>query len=78
MNIKNDFHQLIDGINDEQLLEAYYKLIQRLVANQSGELWSRLNDAEQQDLLLAYDESFDTAHLLSHELVKKQHEKWLK
>lgn len=78
MNVKNDFHHLIDEINDEQLLEAYYKLIQRLSSNKPGELWNRLTKDQQQDLLLAYDESFDTANLISHDIVKQQHEQWLK
>ena len=38
----------------------------------------KLTDPEKEELMLAYDESFDEANLISHELVKKQHEKWLK
>jgi hypothetical protein len=41
-------------------------------------LWSALSEAEKQELLLAYDESFDEKNLLSHEQVKQQHGKWLK
>lgn len=78
MKIKDDFHHLIDEINDEQLLQAYYKLIQTLKGNQPGKLLNKLSDLEKEELILAYDESFDEANLVSHELVKKQHEKWLK
>jgi hypothetical protein len=78
MNVKDNFHHLIDEINDDKLLQAYYNLIQQLRENQSGKLWNRLNKTEQRELLLAYDESFEPANLLSHELVKKQHEQWLK
>lgn len=78
MNIKDNFHHLIDEIDDEQLLEDYYKLVQRLQENQSDKLWNSLNENQQGELLLAYDESFDKANLISHELVKKQHEQWLK
>jgi hypothetical protein len=78
MNIKDNFHHLIDEIDDEQLLEEYYKLVQRLQDNQSGKLWNSLNENQQGELLLAYDESFDKNNLISHEHVKKQHEQWLK
>ena len=78
MKIKDDFHHLIDEINDEKLLQEYYNLIQRLSDNQSGQLWNMLTNEQKEELLLAYDESFDPANLVSHEDVKMQHEKWLK
>ncbi|WEA00167.1 hypothetical protein [Mucilaginibacter sp. SJ] len=78
MNIKENFHHLIDTIDDEQLLKSYYQLIQQLNANQTGHLWNNLNEAEKQELLIAYNESFDNTNLLSHEQVKHMHEKWLK
>lgn len=78
MNIKEDFHHLIDAIDDEQLLKSYYQLIQQLNANQTGHLWDNLNEAEKQELLTAYDESFEDTNHLSHEQVKLTHEKWLK
>lgn len=78
MNIKEDFHHLIDTIDDEQLLKDYYQLIQRLNTDQTGNLWNNLSETEKQELLSAYDESFDENNLISHEQVKQQHEKWLK
>jgi len=78
MKIKDDFHHLIDAIEDEQLLKSYYQLIQSINSSSGGKLWGALNESEKQELLLAYDESFDEKNLLSHEQVKQQHEKWLK
>jgi hypothetical protein len=78
MNIKEDFHHLIDTIEDEQLLIGYYQLVKQLSDNQNGQLWNSLSGEQKQELLIAYDESFDPANLISHEEVKKQHEKWLK
>ncbi|HMG10490.1 MAG TPA: hypothetical protein VK609_18390 [Mucilaginibacter sp.] len=78
MNIKDNFHHLIDTIDNEQLLKGYYELIKQLDINQSGNLWNNLNENERQELIIAYDESFDNKNLLSHEEVKKQHGKWLK
>jgi len=78
MKIKDDFHHLIDTIEDEQLLKSYYQLIQKINNHSDGNLWAALNEEEKKELLVAYDESFDENNLLSHEQVKLQHEKWLK
>lgn len=77
MRTKDDFHKLIDKIEDEEVLKGYFKLIQRLNDNQTGELWNTLNAEEKEELLLSYEESFNTDNLVSHEDVKKQHDKWL-
>lgn len=76
MKIKDDFHHLIDTIEDEQLLKSYYQLLKN--NNAEGHLWNALSEEQKKELLLAYDESFDEANLISHEEVKIQHEKWLK
>ena len=78
MKTKEDFHKLIDKIQDEEVLKGYFRLIQRLNSNQSGELWNALSKDEKAELLLSYEESLDPANLISHEQVKKQHGKWLK
>lgn len=78
MRTKDDFHNLIDKIEDEEVLKGYFKLIQRLNNNQTGELWDGLSQEERNELLLSYEESFDSNNLISHEEVKKQHDKWLR
>jgi len=78
MKIKDDFHQLIDSIEDEQLLKSYYQLIQKINNEQNGHLWNSLTEDQKADLLTSYEESFDSGNLLSHEQVKLQHDKWLK
>lgn len=78
MKTKDEFHNLIDKIEDEEVLKGYFKLIQRLNNNQTGELWDSLSLAEKDELLLSYDESFKPNNLISHEEVKKQHDKWLR
>ena len=77
MKIKDDFHNLIEKIEDEAVLKGYFKLIQRLNNNQTGELWDSLSAEEKDELLLSFEESFDPKNLICHEEVKKQHGKWL-
>ncbi|GAC1307786.1 MAG: hypothetical protein NVSMB24_20350 [Mucilaginibacter sp.] len=78
MKIKDEFHHLIDSIEDEGLLKSYYQLIQKINHEHNGHLWNDLSEREKQELLVAYEESFNRDNLLSHEQVKLQHEKWLK
>lgn len=77
MKTKDDFHNLIEKIEDEEVLKGYFKLIQRLNNSQTGELWDSLSSEEKDELLLSYEESFDPNNLISHQEVKKQHDKWL-
>ena len=77
MQTLEEFHKLIDTILDDQSLKSYFSLIQKLQHRQSGTLWSQLSSDQKQELLLAYDESFDPNNLLNHEQVKQQHAKWL-
>ncbi len=78
MRTKDDFHNLIEKIEDEEVLKGYFKLIQRLNNHQTGELWDSLSPEEKDELLLSYEESLDPTNLISHEEVKKQHDKWLR
>ena len=77
MKTKEAFHKLIDKIENKETLSGYFKLIQTLNSNQTGELWDSLKPDEKDELLLSYDESFDSKNLVSHEEVKRQHDKWL-
>ena len=49
----------------------------RLGSHQTEELWNSLNDVEKAELFLSYAESLNPNNLISHEQIKKQHDKWL-
>jgi hypothetical protein len=49
MNTKEEFHNLIDKIQDDAILKRYYELIQLLHKNQMGNLWKSLTKDEQND-----------------------------
>jgi hypothetical protein len=78
MKIKDDFHHLIDSIEDEQLLKRCYQLVKIIKDDQNGHLWNSLTADGKKNLLTAYEESFDIKNLLSHDQVKQQYENWLK
>ena len=78
MKIKEEFHQLIDSIEDEAVLKAYFQLVQNLNIEPNGNLFSKLTDLQKHELLLADQESDDENNLISHEVVKAEYSKWLK
>ena len=77
-NIKSDFHHLIDKIDNEELLKAFYALLSGRVENATGQLWQSLTEAEQKELLLAEEESKKPENLISDKEAKQTHLKWLK
>jgi hypothetical protein len=77
MKTKEQFHQLIDAIEDEKMLKAYYELVKMLSGTDEGKLTRELSPAQQEDLLKSYEESFDEDQLVDHEEMKRQYKKWL-
>ena len=77
IELKNDFHNLIDKIENENLLIKFYELIQKKVSSKDGQLWSRLTVEEQEELLQAERESEDDRNLIDWNIIKEKHKKWL-
>jgi hypothetical protein len=77
MKVKMDFHELIDTIQDEKKLSAYYHLIKGLVENPGKAYWKELSQAEQIELIQSWEESFDSTQLLGQDDVKSKLNKWL-
>jgi len=77
VELKKDFHNLIDSIDNEKLLNNFYDLIKKRISGREGQLWSRLSGKEQEELNLAFNESNKHEDLLSNEAMEKKHRKWL-
>ncbi|HBS84970.1 MAG: hypothetical protein A2W91_07025 [Bacteroidetes bacterium GWF2_38_335] len=77
IELKRDFHALIDSIDNENLLLIFYDLIKRRTSTKEGQLWSKLTKQEQKDLLIAFEESQVPENLISSEEMVKKHKKWL-
>ncbi len=77
LEIKKDFHNLIDSIDNENLLSDFYDLLKRRISSKEGKLWKGLTEKEQEELNLAFKESEKPENLISHEEMKNKHEKWL-
>jgi hypothetical protein len=75
--LKINFHQLIDSIDNERILSKFYGLMSKSKESSSGHLWSRLTIEEQEELLLSDIESDIPDNLISHSEIQKKHNKWL-
>jgi hypothetical protein len=77
LELKNNFHQLIDSIENENLLLKFYDLMRNRSIAKEGNLWSRLSKEEQHDLLSAFNESENEENLINQNEMMKKHKKWL-
>lgn len=77
LEIRNNFHQLIDQINNEQLLIKLYHIMEQASATADGKLWSRLSDDEQIELLRIEGEVQSDQDLIPNEQMQIKHRKWL-
>ncbi len=77
IELKKDFHNLIDSIDNENLLSNFYDLLKRRISDKEGKLWKGLTEKEREELNLAFDESEKPENLISHKTMREKHEKWL-
>lgn len=77
LELKNNFHHLIDSIENENLLQKFYELMLRKRSAKDGLLWAKLSKEEMDELLLANEECENPENLISHDEVKKKYAKWL-
>ena len=72
--IKNNFHTLIDNLNDAEILNNFYEA---LLSYSNNSLRNELSEEGKRELLLAYEESEDEENLIDYQTVKKKHLKWI-
>ena len=67
--VKNNFYELIDNLNDDELLINFYEGLLHLADNS---LRKELSEEGKREILLAYEESEDDNELTDHEMVKEK------
>lgn len=75
--IRDQFHDLIDRVQDEAVLVRYLGAISSEIRGESTDFWNDLTPEQQKDILEAIEESKDPANWISHEDVKRKYDKWL-
>jgi lipopolysaccharide export system protein LptC len=77
IEIKSNFHNLIDRINNDQLLVKLYHIMEQASSVADGQLWSRLTEDEQVELLKIEQEVQSDSDLIPNEKMQTKHQKWL-
>ncbi|MCD4746344.1 MAG: hypothetical protein K8R58_08600 [Bacteroidales bacterium] len=77
IELRNNFHNLINSIKNDTLLIRFYDIMTIVKNTKEGTLLGRLTKEEYEELMHAYKESEDEENLISHEEMKKKHQKWL-
>ncbi|HYD90043.1 MAG TPA: hypothetical protein VEA37_00975 [Flavobacterium sp.] len=77
IELKHEFHGLIDRIKDKTILEKFFYLMESAEKSASGSLLDKLSDKEKSELFSSDDESAIKGNLISNEAMKKKHNKWL-
>jgi hypothetical protein len=73
--LKSEFHELIDQINDPELLLQFYDAISTSV-KPGNSSWHLLSIERQHEILEAYEESEDDNNLISLADIKSKYDKW--
>ncbi len=76
IKIKADIHSLIDKLENNDLLEIVYQLLNSKNHQKEGELVSNLSPEQKKELYLAYGESLDDSNLIDLDNLKAKHLKW--
>jgi len=77
--IRNNFHQLIDQIEDEAILNELYQLLLNYQhKKENGDFWDNMTDEQKQELEQAIAESESDENLISHQEVMNRARKWKK
>jgi len=77
LELKNNFHHLIDSIENENILQKFYELMLRKRSTRDGILWGRLSKDEIDELLLINEECENSEDLIPNENIKQKYSKWL-
>ncbi|MDP3001879.1 MAG: hypothetical protein Q8N38_01965 [Bacteroidales bacterium] len=77
LELKNNFHHLIDSIENENILQKFYELMLRKRSTRDGMLWGRLSKDEIDELLLVNEECENSEDLIPHENIQQKHSKEL-
>ncbi|WP_419701309.1 hypothetical protein [Mucilaginibacter sp. NFX135] len=70
--LKSEFQNLIDQIDDLEMLSQFYDVITQSLQPKNS-VWQGLTPKQQQDVLTAYEESEDESDLISLSVLKSRY-----
>ena len=77
VELKHSFHQLIDSIDNENILQKFYELMLRKRTARDGALWKSLSAEEIDELLKSNEEVELPENQISHDEMKNKYFRWL-
>lgn len=77
LELKSNFHKLIDSIDNENILSSFYEIMSSANSHSEGSLWARLSPEERQELIEIEKETQNDDNLISHSEIKEKHRRWL-
>lgn len=72
IELKSSIHKIVEGIDNEQLLQTLYDFLKVREANKPGDLWESLSYQQKNEVLVAFEESEEEYHLIEREKVFKK------
>ena len=76
IRIKDNLHSLIDKIDNDDLLEIVYKILNSRNIGAEGALIRSLSQEQNKELYESYDESQDESNLIDLNVLRDKHSKW--
>jgi len=74
--LKSNLHKMIDRIENQTLLEDYYKEMKIILEKSQDSVWDKLTDDQKKDVLLSYEESEVDKDLIDNKLVMNKYKDW--
>lgn len=66
VELKTNFHQLIDKISNEAMLVKFYEIMSTANVSNEGSLWKNLSNEEQQELIEIEKDIHNIENLIDH------------
>jgi len=77
IELKANLHDIIDQLDSVELLKKYYNELKGLVKNSNSKVWENLSSEQQQEILLAYEESESDKNLIDNDSIIQRIKKTL-
>ncbi len=71
--LKSELHKILEGIENEQLLQTVYDFLSQSQRAVDGDVWSKLTEEQKREVYLSYEESEDDKKLIDWDTVKKKY-----
>ncbi|MBN8652447.1 MAG: hypothetical protein J0L67_13525 [Cytophagales bacterium] len=63
--LKSNIHKIVESIESEQLLQSVYDFLKS--REKTSRIWDSLTTEQQQEVMLAYEESEDESNLIDRD-----------